>query len=268
MRNFYFFLLTLIVSTCFVNGQTFSGIIQNPDFEDSSGIAPWNSGNSSAAISINTDMANVQNGTQSLQFENQQSNGVHFINSSYSDTTPGIAGDVFTTTVWIKSNQDATFFIRGRVRFSSGGSNVFIDDRREFTFVADVWQQLTFSSIASGSYDSVAFFLQPQTAANDAGLILHIDNLENSKNNTLSVNDFEATTTSLTMYPNPVREKLRIDSDTFFINRLEVFDVLGKLVSYSDSVEGVIDVSLLDKGSYILRVISDNGTYSKKFIKE
>ncbi|WP_299255680.1 T9SS type A sorting domain-containing protein [uncultured Aquimarina sp.] len=266
MKNL-FFLLTLMASTWFVTGQTFSGIIQNPDFEDSSGIAPWNSGNSSAAISINTDMANVQNGIQSLQFENQQSNGVHFINSSYSDTTPGIAGDVFTTTVWIKSNQDATFFIRGRIRFSSGGSNVFVDDRREFTFAADVWQQLTFSSTATGDYDSIAFFLQPQTAALDAGLILHIDNLENSKNNTLSIGDFEEAT-GFGIYPNPVKEKLLIDSNNISIKKLEVFDLLGKRISISNSVVGSVDVSLLDKGTYMVRVTTGKGIFAKKFIKK
>ncbi len=89
-------------------------------------------------------------------------------------------------------------------------------------------------------------------------------------NGTLGVNEnsFEA---SISLSPNPVKNVLSISvtSDTT-INAYEIFDVNGKVVKAMNSNSSIseINVSELSIGNYILKLQSDKGVASKKFIKE
>ena len=88
---------------------------------------------------------------------------------------------------------------------------------------------------------------------------------------TLGVNEntFEA---SISLSPNPVKDILSISVATgTTINSYEIFDVNGKVVkamNSSTSNISEINVSELSVGNYILKLQSDKGIASKKFIKE
>ncbi len=88
---------------------------------------------------------------------------------------------------------------------------------------------------------------------------------------TLGVNEnsFEA---SISLSPNPVRDMLSIAVATgTTISAYEIFDVNGKVVkamNSSTSNISEINVSELSVGNYILKLKSDAGIASKKFIKE
>jgi hypothetical protein len=81
-------------------------------------------------------------------------------------------------------------------------------------------------------------------------------------------NSFEA---SITLSPNPVKNMLFISAPTDVnINAYEIMDLNGKVVKALNGTTGIseIDVNELAVGNYILKLKSDNGIASKKFIKE
>ena len=73
---------------------------------------------------------------------------------------------------------------------------------------------------------------------------------------------------SVQLYPNPVRDVLRIDTDKE-ITRIEMVDILGKIVLRSENPNSTISVSDLSQGLYTVRVTFADGNYTvKKILKE
>ncbi len=80
-------------------------------------------------------------------------------------------------------------------------------------------------------------------------------------------NAFEAT---ITVSPNPVKNiiSLRVPTDVV-ISSVEVYDLNGKVVkSIPNLSSSEVNVSDLASGNYIMKLTSDKGIASKKFIKE
>ena len=79
----------------------------------------------------------------------------------------------------------------------------------------------------------------------------------------------ENATTSFAIAPNPAYDKITITSETNF-SKIEVINFLGQIVisqSNSDNYTS-LDVSNLNNGVYFVRITTDNGTSSKKFVKQ
>lgn len=68
------------------------------------------------------------------------------------------------------------------------------------------------------------------------------------------------------LYPNPVTEKLFIDSDKR-ISSVEIYDVSGRMVLSNERIVGFVDVSALNDGQYIIKVYSEDGVSQMKFVK-
>ncbi len=83
--------------------------------------------------------------------------------------------------------------------------------------------------------------------------------------NTLGIDDFNLIQNEV--YPNPAEEMLTIVG-TIDLDRIEIYDYLGKKV-YEDSLANKnIDISEISKGVYILKLYAGNRTSSVKFLKE
>ena len=72
---------------------------------------------------------------------------------------------------------------------------------------------------------------------------------------------------SMTVYPNPATDLVRLDTDRK-IDRVEIYNLKGQLISSSLVLKGNIDVSQLEKAAYIMRVFTENEMVSIPFIKE
>jgi hypothetical protein len=71
------------------------------------------------------------------------------------------------------------------------------------------------------------------------------------------------------IYPNPVKETLRIDNtSTTEIISIKIYDVLGRLVLTEKENVDQIDVSHLDSGVLFVEIETDQGVITKKIIKE
>ncbi len=69
------------------------------------------------------------------------------------------------------------------------------------------------------------------------------------------------------LFPNPVKDLLTIDSDAD-IEKTEIYDYLGKKVFEDRSNKKTLAVKNLAKGIYVLKLYSQSGSVSMKFIKE
>lgn len=75
---------------------------------------------------------------------------------------------------------------------------------------------------------------------------------------------------NIILYPNPVNEKLFIDSDKIF-ESFKITDVLGNIVCQNkiENSQAFIDLQQIAKGQYIITLIDKNKfTYSRIFVKK
>jgi hypothetical protein len=73
------------------------------------------------------------------------------------------------------------------------------------------------------------------------------------------------------VFPNPVADVLNIDLGELSGHTLELYDVLGKRVIYRELEPGGVidlDVNMLEKGIYLLKVQTDQGIVSKRVVVE
>ena len=70
---------------------------------------------------------------------------------------------------------------------------------------------------------------------------------------------------NVNMYPNPVENKLFINSKET-LNKVEIFNLLGKKVLSTTNTKS-IDVSSLSKSVYLVKISSDKGISTKKLVK-
>lgn len=88
-------------------------------------------------------------------------------------------------------------------------------------------------------------------------------------NNNLGINDFTSLS-DIKIYPNPTKQYLNIDiTPEVTINSIDVYNTLGQLVLVIPDAqkERTLDVSKLTMGTYFMRINSDNGAVTKKFIR-
>lgn len=84
---------------------------------------------------------------------------------------------------------------------------------------------------------------------------------------TLSVHENNQTP-KLTLYPNPVTNQLHISSSDQKIENVSVYSLNGSLVKSISNVSDSIDVSHLKTGSYLVKVTTDQGSFTQKIIKK
>ena len=77
-----------------------------------------------------------------------------------------------------------------------------------------------------------------------------------------------ATANTINIYPNPVQNELFIDFENEQITEINILDVSGKIVKSLNDNTNSIDVSNLTEGIYLLKVRTENGSSTAKFIKK
>ena len=71
------------------------------------------------------------------------------------------------------------------------------------------------------------------------------------------------------IYPNPVKGELRIEIGELFLKRVEIVDITGKII-INCQLPGInsINVSTLSQGVYFIRIETDKGIVTEKFVIE
>ena len=74
------------------------------------------------------------------------------------------------------------------------------------------------------------------------------------------------------VYPNPTNGKLRIENGKLRIENVEIFDAYGRKLKEEkrrkEEKEVLIDISELEAGVYLLRIMTEQGEVVKKVLKE
>lgn len=74
---------------------------------------------------------------------------------------------------------------------------------------------------------------------------------------------------SLTLYPIPVKDNLNFSfKNNEITSSISIYNLLGQLIQTVTNPSDSIDVSNLQSGSYLIKVITDKGISSGKFVKE
>jgi hypothetical protein len=91
---------------------------------------------------------------------------------------------------------------------------------------------------------------------------------EAATKNTLSVDDNQLLTNTLTIYPNPAQDVLYIEfSNSQSITSVQVMDMNGRMVLTNNGTKN-IDITALQAGFYVVAVATEKGTVIQKFIKK
>ena len=68
------------------------------------------------------------------------------------------------------------------------------------------------------------------------------------------------------IYPNPTNNVLNLSVNN--ISHVEIHDLLGKIILSEEHPNSEINVSSLQQGAYFVKIFTDKGCYSEKFIKQ
>ncbi|MDI9311315.1 MAG: FG-GAP-like repeat-containing protein [Limnohabitans sp.] len=124
---------------------------------------------------------------------------------------------------------------------------------------------------------------EEQSFRDNQGVIFGYYNHQNRKRNAYSNKSFWSFTTGilsnenfilntkLSIYPNPIQDYLNINFDTPLTNpRLEIVDINGRILFNQSlySTTNKINTSSLPIGIYLFKIISKEGTATKKIIKQ
>lgn len=75
-------------------------------------------------------------------------------------------------------------------------------------------------------------------------------------------------TPKLTLYPNPVTNQLHFSSSDQTIEKIVIYNLLGSMVKTVSNVTDSVDVSHLHTGSYLVKVTTNQGSFTQKIIKK
>ncbi len=157
------------------------------------------------------------------------------------------------------------------IKVESGGTEHAVT--ADYT-TPNVWQTLTFdfSSFSSTNNSKIAVFFDIQTNF-DAGVdpaqnVFQVDDFIFGQFSLLSTNNYEVE--NLSIYPNPTTNAWNISTKNQVISSVEVFNLLGKkvLILQPNAFTAKVNASSLNPGVYITKIITEQGTISKKLIKK
>ncbi|KAF2511345.1 T9SS type A sorting domain-containing protein [Flavobacterium foetidum] len=83
----------------------------------------------------------------------------------------------------------------------------------------------------------------------------------------LSNEDFIKENKSFSVWPNPVKNTLNINSLQDSNYSIKIYDLLGRLIYTKENVNTSIDVSSFTSGLYLIKIKAESGETSQKFIK-
>jgi len=70
------------------------------------------------------------------------------------------------------------------------------------------------------------------------------------------------------IFPNPVKDELRVEGGDLTIKKVEILEITGKTIYQFNDLKNQINVSALPQGIYFVKIETNKGIVTKKFIKE
>lgn len=101
-----------------------------------------------------------------------------------------------------------------------------------------------------------------------SSLTIRTENVTLTYDAALSIDNNEFSK-AIKLFPNPVNDILQIrNSNNVAINKIEIFNILGKKVQVVKEPKSSINVSSLPKGIYLMNIITEKGVTTKRIVKK
>ena len=266
--------------------STYSEFIKNPSFDDAVGSYTFRGNTTQLGRELSTDFA--KDGTKSFKstFTKDQDAQFWYFNDFSQPYAAGIItdGKQAKVTMWVRSTRTAPISISVRLKTTNaagGDSKVatgWPTASVSTSGTADTWEELTFTiplpqdhTDPASEIRNIEMWLgyinnEENVALNGvAGDVVYFDQMtaviEDAPTAGVSSQQLE----NVNMYPNPVENKLFINSKET-LNKVEIFNLLGKKVLSTTNTKS-IDVSSLSKSVYLVKISSDKGISTKKLVK-
>tara|TARA_B100000809_G_scaffold141989_1_gene139559 strand:- start:150 stop:1268 length:1119 start_codon:yes stop_codon:yes gene_type:complete len=156
-------------------------------------------------------------------------------------------------------------------------------DVSQNTVLTSLWCQANLLECLNGSNGNNTSFTYFVAYENPSLTCIKVDNLSYSTANwtssidaqtsfsnncgpcTVSINEYSIS--NFNIYPNPTTNQLTIDSE-LAISKVSIVDLTGKTIKTHNQLASVVDVADLPNGIYFIQIIAEEGTITKKFIKQ
>ncbi|PTX62342.1 putative secreted protein (Por secretion system target) [Kordia periserrulae] len=238
--------------------------VANPNFETSS---DWSASGGETTASFST--MSPQEGSQSgvLTFTADQTSNQFLENTIY-DFGMEVNPEEINSTFWVRSSRAGIQVQITYDIFDAAGTKITGNNTGAYTITAaDTWEEVTTNKVINDPFHQIQYRLKVRSQSNAlTGDVVMFDNVTASFTYaTLSNESFE-TTPNFTMYPNPVKNELFINSEND-IQKVEIFNITGQRILEANNSKR-INTSSLRNGIYMVKLTSENGGVSvKKLIK-
>ena len=293
-------LIAAFLIAVFSYGQTLSGFVTNPSFEDGSvgtiaqfqTLNDWKlGGGSSGATGVSASIQSIDvhtgDGSNAIEVTSvSEINGtvnndwnITLINTTYPFNGNNTDPIEVTVSFWAKTtdadpvsrnpNGDMRLLIKdtGSLDYASEQQTDkgFVDKTYRVLLTTGTWAYITktFTFPSAADYN-LSLFLE----FGKVDGVTQIDGITTSVTGgaTLSTQEIAKDGSSVFIYPNPAMDVLNYKSER--VKYIEVYNSLGQKLK-EEKADGSVDTSVFAKGSYILKLLGENGAVStKKFIKE
>ncbi|PQJ79910.1 glycosyl hydrolase [Polaribacter porphyrae] len=230
------------------------------DFETSPITSDFNNFDGGTATVINANNGNTSSKMAKIIRDGGQPWAGSYINLS--NPLDFSSNKYITLKVWTEAPVGTSMQIKLE-RQNSGGSFELATP----TTVSGAWETLhwDFSQVGASTFDKLIFMLDIGNVGNGSNTsTFYFDDVQLS--NTLSSLVFSIDDARI--FPNPVKNRLSIQSDKNEIQKVEIYSVLGKKLKEIHQDFLTINVDDLSSGFYLLKVYADNESFTTKILKE
>lgn len=260
MRKFYIFLLAVSFGNSYSQTTIFTENMGNTTV--TTAIASHTFQNSSPILFSGT--ADIRNTTPSENYEGASGNGCVFLGG----TTPAKTFIIEGINTLNYSDLTLSF---GHYKGTNAGSNELTV---QVSTDGTVWTPLTYSRPTGAGTSSWILITPSGTIPSTSNLRIKFENpisnigfrIDDVKltGNTLGIS--ENIIPGLKVYPNPVTNgKLFITTDTNAEKTVTIYDVLGKEVTNTATIE-TVNISGLKEGIYIVKITEKGKTATRKLV--
>ena len=218
----------------------------------------WQNGNRYSALEFNNQNGKLYGLFQDTDYEDySQSYGNYYTNLRLAEI------DLISGSATIIDSQSTV--IGGYLPGYNLGGLCF--DQQSQTYIVNV-QNETAKYLKLVNVSNAAIIASTPISNDNYFYELQVDNMpfaEDAYNLSSSHPDNESTLGNITIYPNPSSKYINVNIDS--VLEAVVFDLLGKEL-LRENIIGRLDISSLEKGTYILNLTDGINTSTHKIIKE
>ena len=277
-------LLAAFLVAGFSYGQTTSsGFVLNPSFEDGPAenipkyrtVDNWKLGGDSSAdegvsADIQTTNVHAENGSKALEVRSVNVGGewkIKVMSAAYSISGNSTDDIEVTVGFWAKTTDaNPVSNLNGDLKLIVRDAVTATDRSTRAILTTDTWVYInkTFNVFPAAANYSLSLSFQFGRLEGNT----QIDGITSSVTGgaTLATEDIVKDNLSVFIYPNPAMNVLNYRAEG--VKNIEVYNLLGQKLKAEKAV-GSVNTSTFSKGSYILKLIRENGAVStKRFIKE